>query len=185
MKRPLALHWPSVRGRARADAGPLALVAGVVTAVALLAGAVPPLLRSTADDATRDAVRRAGDRAAVRVEATWEPDYGLNGRIRNSRVAEELDNFRDRAKDALDPALRAALEPPIATVSSISLQLTDGSVQRHFQVDYLRGATDGPALTWVSGGAPKGTVFIQTCAECLGRLLAAADCNRTGKARAE
>ena len=158
MKRPLALHWPSVRGRARADAGPLALVAGVVTAVALLAGAVPPLLRSTADDATRDAVRRAGDQAAVRVEASWEPDYGLNGRIRNSRVAEELDNFRDRAKDALDPALRAALEPPIATVSSISLQLTDGSVQRHFQVDYLRGATDGPALTWVSGGAPKGTV---------------------------
>jgi putative ABC transport system permease protein len=51
--RPPAIHWPSVRGRARADAGPLLLAAAVVTVVTLLASATPPLLRATADDAVR------------------------------------------------------------------------------------------------------------------------------------
>ena len=59
-----APHWPSVAGRARADAGPLALVAVVVTVVALLASAVPPQLRATSDAAVRDTVSRAASSAS-------------------------------------------------------------------------------------------------------------------------
>ncbi|MFI5890109.1 FtsX-like permease family protein [Actinoplanes sp. NPDC051513] len=153
------LHWPSVRGRARADAGPLLLVAIVVAAISLLAAAVPPLLRATADDAARDAIREAPDESAVRVDARWEDDYGPNGgRLRNAGLAEDVAGLRSRAESTLDPGLRAALRPPVTTVTSLSLVVTDGSVQRHFLLAYLRSGDDGPAVTWVAGGAPKATV---------------------------
>ncbi|WP_433362527.1 FtsX-like permease family protein [Actinoplanes sp. CA-142083] len=153
------LHWPSVRGRARADAGPLLLVAIVVAAISLLAAVVPPLLRATADDAARDAIREAPDESAVRVDARWEDDYGpMGGRVRDARLAEDMEDLRSRAVSELDPGLRAALRPPVTTVTSLSLLVTDGSVQRHFLLAYLRSGDDGPAVTWVAGGAPKGTV---------------------------
>ena len=153
-----APHWPSVRGRARADAGPLLLVALVVAAVGLLAAAVPPLMRATADDAARAAIRDNPDNSAVRVDARWEDDYGPNGgRVRDSRLADDVESLGDRAITSLDPALRNALRPPVTTATSISLQIADGSVQRHFQVDYLRDSTGGPRVTWVAGRAPGAT----------------------------
>ncbi|MEU4237338.1 FtsX-like permease family protein [Actinoplanes sp. NPDC026619] len=155
----IPLHWPSIRGRARADLGPLLLVAGVVLVVTLLAAAVPPLMRTTADQAAREAIRRAGTDAAVQVQARWEDDYGPNGgRLRSPALAEDVDDFRTRAEDALDPGLRAVLKPPVTTVSAVTLQVTDGSVQRHFQVDYVQNDHGGPAVTWVIGHAPAGTV---------------------------
>ena len=154
-----ALHWPSIRGRARADLGPLLLVAIVVAAVGLLATAVPPLLRSTADDAAREAVREHPDESAVRVDSRWADDYGPNGgRVRNPRLAEDVENVGAGAERSLDPGLRAALRPPVTAVTSLSLVLTDGSVQRHFQLDYLRSGADGPAVTWIAGAAPGATV---------------------------
>ncbi|GAA4620490.1 FtsX-like permease family protein [Actinoallomurus vinaceus] len=124
----------------------------------MLAGAVPPLLRATADDAVQDAVRRAGHDADVLVHARWEPDDGPSGdRVRSPHLAEDVDDFRDRAKDALGPHLRAALRPPVATVTSSTLSITDGSVLRTFQLTYL--ATDhgsGPHVTWIAGGPPRG-----------------------------
>jgi putative ABC transport system permease protein len=154
-----ALHRPSIRGRARADAGPLLLIAGVVAVVSLLAGAVPPLIRNTDDEATRDTIRRAGYEAAVQVQARWEDDYGPNGgRVRAPDLADDVDNFRQRAGEALDPALGSALAPPVTEVSSISLVLTDGSVQRHFQLEYVRSGADGPAVTWIAGGPPRPAV---------------------------
>jgi putative ABC transport system permease protein len=153
-----ALHWPSIRGRARADAGPLLLVAIVVAAVSLLAAVVPPLLRATADEAARDAIREAPDESAVRVDARWQDDYGpAGGRIRNAALADDVESMRVRAETNLDPGLRAALRPPVTTVTGISLVVTDGSVQRHFLFDYLRSGDTGPAVTWVKGGAPKAT----------------------------
>jgi putative ABC transport system permease protein len=153
-----APHWPSVRGRAWADAGPLLLVAIVVAAISLLAAVVPPLLRATADDAARDAIREAPDDSAVRVDARWEDDYGpTGGRVRNARLAEDMEDMRERAESTLAPDLRAALRPPVTTVTSLSLLVTDGSVQRHFLLAYLRSGEQGPAVTWVAGGAPKGT----------------------------
>jgi putative ABC transport system permease protein len=152
------LHWPSIRGRARADAGPLMLVASVVTAITLLAGIVPPLIRATADDAARDAFRSAGYSAAVQAHAPWQDDYGpTGGRMRSPRLAEDMDDFRGRAENTLDAGLSSVLQPPVATASSISLAVTDGSVQRRVQLEYLLGDGGGPAVTWIAGGPPRGS----------------------------
>ncbi|MEV0614712.1 ABC transporter permease [Nonomuraea sp. NPDC050404] len=152
--RPPAPHWPSVAGRARVDAGPLLLVAAVVAVVALLAGAVPPMLSATADDAVRDGVRTGGD---LQVHALMERDDGNGGsRIRHPRLAGDVDDFRTRAADELGPGLRTALRPPVATVTSPILKITDGSVLRTFQLAYL-AREGGPEVTWVAGGPPEPT----------------------------
>ncbi|WP_326557267.1 FtsX-like permease family protein [Micromonospora sp. NBC_01796] len=153
-RRP-APHWPSVRGRARADAGPLLLTAAVVAAVALLAGAVPTLLRAAADDAVKDTIRRAGDDADVLVHANWERDDGPSGgRIRVPRLAGEVDDFRSRAADTLGSGLDAVLQPPVAVVNGPIFSITDGSVLRTFQFTYLAGDLGGPDVTWIAGSAP-------------------------------
>ncbi|MGW3349178.1 FtsX-like permease family protein [Nonomuraea rubra] len=151
--RGLGLHWPSVVGRARADAGPLLLAAAVVAAITLLAGAVPPMLYATADDAVRDGVRRSG--GDIQVHSRMEPDDGPGGsRIRHPRLAGDVDDFRARATDELGPGLRAALRPPVATVTSPTLKITDGSVLRTFQLAYL-SRDGGPDVTWIAGGPPR------------------------------
>jgi putative ABC transport system permease protein len=154
-----ALHWPSIRGRAVADRGPLLLVAGVVLVVSLIAAAVPPLMTSTADRAAQDAVRKAGPAAAVQAQALFEYDDSttISGRTRNPGLAADLDNLRERAVQQLDPGLRATLEPPIATVTATPLKVTDGSVQRRFEISYVRNDHGGPAVTWVSGHEPRAT----------------------------
>ncbi|MET8527961.1 FtsX-like permease family protein [Micromonospora sp. NPDC005172] len=154
-RRWLAPHWPSIRGRGRADAGPLLLTAAVIAAVALLAGAVPVLLRTAADEAVRDTVRRAGQDSNVLAHAAWERDDGpTGGRVRTAGLAEDVDNFRVRAKRALGPDLDAALLPPIAVVSGPILNVTEGNAPRTFQFTYLAGDSGGPDVTWVAGSAP-------------------------------
>ncbi|MDQ7904068.1 ABC transporter permease [Phytohabitans sp. ZYX-F-186] len=161
MIRP-ALHRPSVRGRARADAGPLLLVAAVVAVVTLLAGAAPPLLRATADDAVRDAARTAGRDGDVLAHARWEYDDAPDGgRIRAPRLAEDVDDFRERATEALDPGLRAVLRPPVAVVTSPTLKVTEGTAPRTFRLAYLvdgRGPHSQTRVTWVAGSPPAPSV---------------------------
>ncbi|MFG1922899.1 FtsX-like permease family protein [Cryptosporangium sp. NPDC048952] len=153
-----SIHWPSVRGRARADRGPLLLVAAVVLVVTLLAAAVPPLMRSTADDAARDSIRRAGPDAAVQVEALFNDDYGpTGGRLRDDDLAGDVENVQRVAVDKLVPELRTALRAPVTAVTSVSLLVTDGSVQRRFQLNYVLNDHGGPAVTWLAGHAPRGT----------------------------
>ncbi|MGW5556770.1 FtsX-like permease family protein [Micromonospora sp. NPDC003944] len=150
-----ALHWPSIRGRGRTDVGPLLLTAAVIAAVALLAGAAPALLRAAADDAVQDAVRHAGSDANVLVRAEWQRDDGpTGGRVRMPRLAEEVDDFRARATDALGPDLGDALLPPVTVVDGPILTVTDGSVPRTFQFTFLAGDPDGPDVTWTAGSAP-------------------------------
>ncbi|MFC7533593.1 FtsX-like permease family protein [Actinoplanes sp. GCM10030250] len=150
------LHWASIRGRARADAWPLLLCAAVVALVSMLGAAVPGLLRATADQAVREAIRNAGDNADVTVRANWPPDWGQTGRERAPFLSEDLDSFRDRALTDLGSDLRTVLNPPVTTAVSTTLNVTDGSVLRTFQVAYLdRGS--GPAVTWTSGKAPGPT----------------------------
>ncbi|MFC6083945.1 FtsX-like permease family protein [Sphaerisporangium aureirubrum] len=160
--RPPALHWPSVRGRARADAGSLLLAGAVVAVVTLLAGAVPPLLHATADDAVRDAVRRADGAADILVRARWERDDGpFGGRVRDPALASGIDDFRERAADALGPRLRAALRPSVAVVDSTTLKITNGDAPRSFRLTYLandKAAGGGPAVTWIAGGPPRASV---------------------------
>ncbi|MFB9474123.1 FtsX-like permease family protein [Nonomuraea salmonea] len=148
-------HWPSVAGRARADAGPLLLAALVVAVVTVLAAAIPPLLSATADAAVRDAVRRDG--GDLQVHSRMEDDGGPSAsRIRHPRLAESVDDFRARATEELGPGLRAAVHPPVATVISPTLKITDGSVLRTFQLAYL-SREGGPAVTWITGGPPEPT----------------------------
>ncbi|GAA2906500.1 hypothetical protein Acy02nite_74940 [Actinoplanes cyaneus] len=155
MIRP-ALHWPSVRGRARADAGPLLLSALVVVVVTILGGSVPVLLRTTADKAVQEAVRQSGDDADVQVQARWEWDDGPDGgRLRTPDSAGALHDLRDRSLDKLG-ALRSVLLPPVEYTESPYLKILDGTEPRSFRMNYLAGPS-GPAVTWVSGTAPKAT----------------------------
>ncbi|MCA2219470.1 ABC transporter permease [Jidongwangia harbinensis] len=159
--RPPAIHWPSVRGRARADAGPLLLVAAVVAVVTLLAGATPPLIRATADDAVRDAVRSAGPDAEVVATARFDYDDGVDGRVRNPGLREDVEDFRNRVDDALDPRLRAVLRRPVSVVSGPTFDVTDGSLLRTFQFTYLadeRGAHSATQVTWIAGHEPRAAV---------------------------
>ncbi|NYH45779.1 putative ABC transport system permease protein [Micromonospora jinlongensis] len=154
-----ALHWPSIRGRGRTDAGPLLLTAAVIAAVTLLVGVVPALLRAAADDAVQDTVRRTGQNSNVLVHANWERDDGpTGGRVRMPRLAEEVDDFRAQATYALGPDLDAALLPPVAAVNGPVLSITGGSVPRTFQFTYLAGDLGGPDLTWIAGSPPGPTV---------------------------
>ncbi|WP_433317261.1 FtsX-like permease family protein [Micromonospora sp. CA-269861] len=157
-----APHWPSIRGRGRTDAGPLLLTAAVIAAVALLAGAAPPLLGAAADNAVQDTVRRAGYDSNVLVHANWERDDGpTGGRVRMPHLAEEVDDFTARATYALGPDLDAALLPPVAAVDGPILGITDGSAPRTFQFTYLAGDLGGPAVTWIAGSPPGPTVSDQ------------------------
>ena len=152
MTRLPAPHWPSVRGRARADIGPLLLSAVVVALVAALAGSVPALLRAAADDAVRDAVLHAHGYADVTATTPWEGDYTATGRIRSPHLAEELEAFRLRALDQLGP-LRAVLGPPVATAISPTLSVAAEGPRRSFRLAYLSDG-DGPRVTWIAGTEP-------------------------------
>ncbi|MEV4352527.1 ABC transporter permease, partial [Actinoplanes sp. NPDC049596] len=154
-----AIHWASVRGRARAGAGPLALVAAVVLVITLLAAAVPPLRESTADDAARDAVRKAGSDATVQASSPWGDDYGpTGGRIRDENLADSMNDLADQAESQLDPGLRAVLRPPVITATSVPFKVVEGTAPRSFQLAYARDNVGGPAVTWVAGHAPGATV---------------------------
>ncbi|WP_305783825.1 ABC transporter permease [Symbioplanes lichenis] len=147
-----ALHWPSVRGRARADAGPLILAAVVVAAVTALAGAVPVLLTGTADEAVRQAVRDAGNQAEVLVRADWEYDDGSLGRVRDPRSTDALDDLRDQALDQLGP-LRDQMLPPIEYAEGPYLKFVGAPDPRSMRLAYVASGS-GPAVTWVAGSAP-------------------------------
>ncbi|MFG2046501.1 FtsX-like permease family protein [Micromonospora sp. NPDC048935] len=161
-----APHWPSIRGRGRADAGALLLTAAVIAATALLAGAVPTLLRAAADTAVQDTVRRAGHDSDVLVHADWERDDGpTGGRVRMPRLAKEADDLRARAATALGPDLDAALLPPVTVINGPILTITGASAPRTFQLSYLAGDLGSPAVTWVAGNAPGSPVsddYIET-----------------------
>ncbi|GAB7038866.1 MULTISPECIES: ABC transporter permease [Catenuloplanes] len=155
-----APHWPSVAGRARADAGPLALVAVVVVVTALLAGAVPPLLRATADAAVRDAIRRAGPPATVRVQVGWSPDDLNGGRTRLPELPAEVESARLLATAGLTDDVRSLLDPPIATALSEVFTMPEGTAPRTLQLAYLANSPEaggGPEVTWVAGAAPAAT----------------------------
>ncbi|MEW2427681.1 FtsX-like permease family protein [Micromonospora sp. NPDC047644] len=152
-------HWPSVRGRGRSGVGPLLLTAAVIATVALLAGAVPPLLRAAADDAVRDTVRDAGTDSNVLAHADWERDDGpTGGRVRMPNLAEAVDAFLARTTSALGPDLDAALLPPVTIVNGPILSITDGNAPRTFQFTYLAGDLGGPDVTWIAGSPPGPTV---------------------------
>ncbi|GIJ50240.1 hypothetical protein Val02_71260 [Virgisporangium aliadipatigenens] len=153
VRRFFVVHRPSVRGRARADRGALLLTGAVVAVLTLLAGAVQPLIRDTAEAAVQDAVRHS--EADVRAHASLARDDTEDGRARHPGLAEDVDEIRRRADLGLDDELRDVLREPIATATGPTLNVTDGSLLRTFRLTYLTGS---PRVTWVAGGAPGPTV---------------------------
>lgn len=152
MSRLPAPHWPSIRGRARADIGPLLLSATVVALVALLAGTVPALLRAAADDAVQGAVGDAHGYADVTATARWESDHTANGRIRDPHLARALDAFRSQAQQELG-TLRTVLGPPVATATSPTLTVAAEGPRRTLRLAYLTDGA-GPDVTWIAGAEP-------------------------------
>ncbi|MFI5844212.1 FtsX-like permease family protein [Catenuloplanes sp. NPDC051500] len=153
-----APHWPSVAGRARADAGPLTLVAVVVTVVALLASAVPPQLRTTSDAAVRDTVGRAGDDAAIRVQVGWASDYGDRGlRVRQAELSDDVDKLGRSAVASIPGDLQSLLAPPTVAAISESFEIKEGTAPRTVQLAYLANTPEaggGPHVTWIAGTEP-------------------------------
>ncbi|SNY69469.1 FtsX-like permease family protein [Paractinoplanes atraurantiacus] len=149
-----SLHWPSIRGRARADLAPLLLMAAVVIAVSLLAAVVPPLQRATEDDTFRDSVH-----ATVRVHAPWDSNYAMgDGYQREPALAQYLAFLPRSAKEQLGPEQLAVLDPPVTTVTSGPLAFITGDAPRNLRLGFVRDdESDGPATTWVSGGPPRAT----------------------------
>jgi putative ABC transport system permease protein len=152
------LHLPSITARAWADRGSL-LLAGLVVALAtLLTSAVPPALRTTADHAVADAVRRAGPDADVVVGAPFEREENLAAwRTRDPGSAAALEESSGIARFRLGPGLAAVLLPPVASVTSPVVKVTDGSLLRTFQLAYVADGA-GPRVVWTAGGPPKSSV---------------------------
>jgi putative ABC transport system permease protein len=149
------LHLPSIIGRARADRGPLLLCTVVVTIATLLASAVPPLIRSTSDDALQQIVADAGTDANVAVTTKFDPEQEVDGsRHRPKDTVEVVDDAARSATFTLDRELRAVLRPPLATVTSTPLQVAGHGQGRTFQLAYIAGA-DRARVTWTAGGPPK------------------------------
>ena len=134
------LHLPSIRGRAWADRGPLLLAAVVVALATLLASAVPPQVRKTADDAVKDAVVRAGANADIVVNAPFEREENPTlARVRQPGSAEAVDQSVRIARFRLGPGLAAVLSPPVASVTTTELRVTGNLPGRTFRLAYVVG----------------------------------------------
>jgi hypothetical protein len=148
-------HWPSVRGRAWAGRGPLALSAVVVALATVLVAAVPAAMGHTADDAVADAITRAGIDASVVVDAPFERE-DPDARIRQSRSAATVAESTSLAEFRLGPDLDAALGPPVVGVTSTLLPVT-GAPGHTFRLAYVAGGA-GARVVWTAGTAPGPSV---------------------------
>lgn len=143
----------AMAGRARGDAGPLALTALVVALAAFLAVVTPRLVASTGDDALRWAVRAAGADADLTFQrAIDENPYGA--RDLQADLAETLRTQARAAQGVLPPVLDAVVQAPVTSVATLPLVVLErrgedaAPVLRTAFVDH-----DGPlAVTWVAGG---------------------------------
>lgn len=159
-RRPgIGIHLPSVTGRARNDFWALLLVGCVVAVATLLAAGIPVAMHSTSDRAVADSVSRAGDAANIVVEAPLPTeDLEASGaRIRDDGSADLVDQALAEARNGLDRTLGAVMDPPVATVTSVDLTLTDNGPNRALRLAYLTGGT-GARVTWTAGRPPQSSV---------------------------
>jgi putative ABC transport system permease protein len=152
------LHFPSILGRAWADRGPLLMTALVIALATLLATAVPLTMRSTADEAVKVAVARAGADAAVVVTAPFERTDDQPGmRLRPGLSAEIVDDSAISVQSLLTPDLAAVVRPPVSTVTSSALEISGHGPGRIIQLTYVTSKSGARAI-WTAGGPPKSTV---------------------------
>ncbi|MBT0769587.1 ABC transporter permease [Kineosporia sp. J2-2] len=147
-----------MRGRARADRGPLLLTALVVFLAVLITAGVPPLLRTRGDRAVAEVVQGAGGDADLTASVTFDPESPAYPRARIDSSAEIVDGYYENALRYLDPSLEKVFGSPVASVGSGDLQVTSGTTpglnMRLVYADSPRDEDHGPAVTWVAGEAP-------------------------------
>ncbi|WP_087509188.1 FtsX-like permease family protein [Cellulomonas iranensis] len=156
--------WPAVAtaamaGRARADAGPLALTALVVAVAAFLAVVTPRLVAATGDDALPWAVRAAGHDADLTFARAIEED-AYQARALQVDLADESRDAATSLRGTLAPALADAVSTPVTSVATLPLLVVEPAVDVDAPV--LRTAfvdhAGTPAVTWVAGRAPGPTL---------------------------
>ncbi|GLY29965.1 FtsX-like permease family protein [Kineosporia sp. NBRC 101731] len=148
----MSLHRPSIRGRARADRGPLLLTALVVLVAVLLTAAVPPLIDRRADRAVTEAVGDAGDAANMIAQVPFEAEIPGYPRVRRPNSATVADGYAGSAQQLLDPTLRSVFGPPVVSVSSSDLELKTGDRPgRTLRLVYVG---EPAPLTWIDGSPP-------------------------------
>ncbi|MBJ7358899.1 ABC transporter permease [Nocardioides sp.] len=157
MRPPWRPHGPTILGRARTDARLLLLTGLVIALVSAFTAAVGPLTERAADRAIAEAVRDAGDRSAV-VATFPREDEDPRGQTRHPLAAVELRQDTDYARFTMPPELAAVVRPGVASLSTTSLQLLDAGPGRYLRLVYLDPPDGGPAVTYVAGGPPEGTV---------------------------
>ena len=151
------LHLPTIVGRMRTDPGPLLLMAAVVALTTALTTAVTPLMASASDRGLADAVRRAGDQAAL--VATFDravDDYGP--RTRDPKAVAEVRAAALDARLQLPKSLAAVVQPGIAGVTTTPLQLVDAGPGRFLTLAFLEGPDGAPRVRYTSGGPPRASV---------------------------
>ncbi len=153
----LRLHLPTVVGRMRTDPGPLLLMAVVVALTTALTSAVIPLMATASDRGLADAVRRAGDRAAL--VATFDrPVDDFEPRTRDPKAVSEVRAAALDARLQLSKSVSVAVLPGIADVTTTPLQLVDAGPGRYLTLAYLEGPDGSPRVRYTSGGPPRASV---------------------------
>ncbi len=153
---PMRLHLPTVVGRMRTDPGPLLLMGLVVALTTALASAVTPVMATASDRGLADAVRRAGDQAAL--VATFDrpvDDYGP--RTRDPKAVAEVRAAALDARLQLPRSVAAVVQPGIAGVTTPPLQLVDAGPGRYLTLAFLDGPAGAPQVRYTSGGPPQAT----------------------------
>ncbi len=148
-------HWPTVRGRLRADRGLLLLVTAVVALTVALVGAVSPVTERSADRAMAAAVADAGPRGTVVATLPdWYDDPA--GKALDPSTATQVRQDADLARSTMPRELAVVLRPGVTTVTTPPLQLLDAGPGRYLRLAFLDTAQGGPAVTYTRGGAPSG-----------------------------
>ncbi|GAA3594632.1 hypothetical protein GCM10022223_07150 [Kineosporia mesophila] len=148
----MSLHRPSMRGRARADRGPLLLTALVVFVAVLITAAVPPLIDRRADRAVAEAVSAAGDAAGMTAQVPFDAETPGYPRVRRPNSATVADGYAGSAQQLLNPTLRSVFGPPVVSVSSSDLELRTGGLPgRTLRLVYVG---EPASLTWTDGSPP-------------------------------
>ena len=154
----LRLHLPTVVGRMRTDPGPLLLMAVVVALTTALTSAVIPLMATASDRGLADAVRRAGDRAAL--VATFDrPVDDFEPRTRDPKAVSEVRAAALDARLQLSKSVSVAVQPGIADVTTTPLQLVDAGPGRYLTLAYLEGPDGSPTralhVGWTAPGVGR------------------------------
>jgi putative ABC transport system permease protein len=153
---------PAVVGRLRADRWPLLLATAVLAVTSALAVATPRLIQRTADDAIRHAVTTADDVEVTAVRPLVSDP--ARPRVHDAYLAAATADLAELIDRDLPPTLGEVLAEPVTTIATSPLmalgleQGWQGEVALPSVRMYHLWRDGAPAVEWVTGGPPGGTL---------------------------